>query len=189
MSLKTNVSKPSLSTSFWVLLIVLTLLLGFIGQIWASFLPPFPSFASYDLGVIICHAELVSLPYFIALLIYPIMRIKFMRNRIESIGLSAFTAYVYTVAISVGYISNPYFTYGSIGKWIAQRYLFPQYDWLYPDWMVPPKAVVAVTFTGGTIQWASWLPSIIFSCFCNWSARASSKSCCLSRCRSRSKTF
>ena len=34
-----------------------------------------------------------------------------------------------------------------------------------------------------------WLLSTIFSCFWSWSARPSSRSCCLSRCRSRSNSF
>ena len=144
-------------------MICFTLFFGFIGPVWTGLLPGGPSafFANYELGLVICETGLVGLPYILALLVYPMMRIHFIRNKIESIGVSAFVAYLYAMAIAVAYPLSAYWI-TNMGNWIAQRYAFPEFDWVLPNWMVPPANIVQVTVTGGPIQWANWLPSILF---------------------------
>lgn len=163
MSESTIKERKILPRSFWLLAICFVLFFGFIGPVWTGLLPGGPSafFANYELGLVVCETGLAGLPYILALLVYPMMRIHFIRSRVESIGVSAFMAYLYTAAIAVAYPLSAYWV-TNMGNWISQRYVYPEFDWVMPNWMVPPLDIVKVTVAGGQIQWASWLPSILF---------------------------
>jgi hypothetical protein len=156
-------SGKSLPLSFLVLLICLALIIGFIGPAWLGFLPSFPFNASYNLGLILCHTGLVGLPYYLALIIWPILNMNFVRKKIDkSIGIPTFIACLYTLGISIAYPLSEWWTFAGMGRWIAQRYNVPEYDWLLPEWMVPPRDVVEVMITGGPIHWEKWLSCITF---------------------------
>lgn len=147
----------------WILVVVLTVLLGSIGTFWISTLPG-SLISAYDLGIVVCGMELTSAP-FILLLITGVGRfLKGLKVKIDSKLLT----YVYTVSIVSSYFISTHWPWNIPMRFWLDRFMYPEDSLAFvPSFMAPPAEITRqLTFGKVPFPLAEWLPSLLYWWLC-----------------------
>ncbi|MEM2702918.1 MAG: DUF6785 family protein [Candidatus Bathyarchaeia archaeon] len=147
----------------WLLVIVLSTFLGFLGTVWYSFLP-FPFFATNSLGIVLCGPEFIGTPFFIIIVFLAVQALavksSFLKKKASSITL----AYLYIIGVGVGYFINQQYPGCMLMRHLSLRVSNPTIaEWLLPEFMAPQAELVNQIITGtASIPWIDWIPFISF---------------------------
>jgi len=164
-----SVFKPTLSERAveekipWILIIALSILLGFFGTVWYSFLP-FPFFATNSLGIVLCGPEFIGTPFFILTVFIAIQVLALRGGLLRKKVSPATLTYLYITGVGVGYFINQQYPGCMMMRQLSCRLSNPTAaDLLFPEFMVPSAELVEQLITGSSsIPWMDWIPFISF---------------------------
>jgi len=147
----------------WVLIIPLSIFLGFFGTVWYSFLP-YPFFATNSLGIVLCGPEFIGTPFFILLTFMAIQTLAVRSGLLKKKASPATLTYLYVTGMGIGYFINQQYPGCMLMRHLGTRISNPvAADLLFPEFMVPSADLVNQIIGGATsIPWMDWLSFISF---------------------------
>jgi len=138
----------------WVLIVILTLVFGFLGPVHASISP---NASWYALGSIACKLMLVVMPL---LFIMGAAVIGKMTGR--KISAATYT-YLYAAGLPlIVFAGSQAFPVGGTGfvQFLYDKISLAPDIYPWPSFMAPPADVIAPMITGGAaVPWAAWIPT------------------------------
>jgi hypothetical protein len=139
------------------IVIVFSVLLGFVSIVWISLLPS-GLWHFYNLGIVACPLQLTSAPFILILLTAAISRAGFLKKLKTST-----VVYLYMAAVSVAWYTD----YAATSEWYAgvwhNRRFYPDVTMQYVPWyLAPPTEYVERLITGGMIDWGVWSAPILY---------------------------
>jgi hypothetical protein len=142
----------------WMLVIVLSAVLGFIVQPWMLLLPA-GMHMYYSLGDIVCSLPLTTSSFIWLMLLYPLIKFKRVRDAISPTVLIT----IFIIGSSAGWYGTFRSAYEAFQWWEETRFFYPERAELVPWFMAPlTKEEYALIRMGGLIPWDKWAPAIIF---------------------------
>jgi hypothetical protein len=147
----------------WVLIIPLSIFLGFFGTVWYSFLP-FPFYATNSLGQVLCGPEFIGTPYFILIVFGAIQALVIKSGLLKNRASPATLTYLYVTGMGIGYFINQQYPGCMLMGMLATRVTNPAgADLIFPEFMVPSAGLAKEIINGSTIiPWLEWIPFISF---------------------------
>jgi hypothetical protein len=147
----------------WILIIPLSMFLGFFGTVWYSFLP-FPYFATNSLGIVLCGPEFIGTPFFILLVFVAIQALAIKSGLLKNRASPATLTYLYATGLGIGYFINQQYPGCMFMRMLATRVSNPEAaNMLFPEFMIPSANLVKQIIAGTTIiPWIDWIPFISF---------------------------
>jgi len=143
----------------WLLVLVTTIVLAFIGPMWEAILPGSLN-SAYDLGIVLCSMELTSAPFILMLLAAPFVLAKSTRGRINMKTLT----YLYVVGIVTSYFLSTHWPFNIPNRFWMDRHMYPLDSQEFVPWfMAPPGEITEQLTLGGVpIPWGDWIPSLLY---------------------------
>jgi len=142
----------------WIPLIVLSVLLGFFGEVWISLIPGMQSF--YSLGVVVCSIALSTAPFILLTLTGVLIKVGVLRKM-----SSSSLVYLYIVGSCASWFlsgtGTPAQSYGGL---MGSRLTAPDLATEFiPSFMAPPRNVVQTIMVGGVpVPWGDLMPTILY---------------------------
>ena len=142
----------------WILIVLSTLLLGFLMQPWVQMLTSMNTF--YNLGIIVCSLGLTTSSFIVLLILWLSMKLGSVRKRVTAIHLVS----LYVVGSSAGWYGVWWSSGQTFWDWPNTLIRYQEiFKTNIPWFLSPPSEALQQVLVGGVpVPWGAWLPTIAF---------------------------
>jgi len=146
----------------WFLIIFISMLLGFFGNIWCAFVP-YP-YCTNILAQVIPGPDIIGTPFIILMIFSALQTLAIRSGLLKNKASPATLTYIYVTGVAIGYIIGSYFPSCILTRLLASRITNPiGADLMFPEFMVPRADLIIQLFNGSTsIPWIDWIPFFSF---------------------------